>query len=309
VISSATEAVGAYLFYLEGERRAAVLTVETYGRDLAEFCGFLTQYDGAEPDFARLNLLTETDLRAYLADAANRKCGNRTRARKLAAIRGFYRFLARRHGGTCTAPATISTPRAKPRLPRALKAVDATQIARSIGEGRDELRWAARDEALFTLLYGAGLRISEALGLTVGDSRAPGGVIRVTGKGGKQRLVPILPVVAERLALWVALHPGGGNAASPLFVGARGGVLNAAVAQKTLRDYRRLNGMPEHATPHALRHSFATHLLEGGADLRAIQDLLGHASLSTTQVYTAVDEAQLRKVWNAAHPRAKQEIS
>jgi integrase/recombinase XerC len=163
----------------------------------------------------------------------------------------------------------------------------------------------ARDTALFTLLYGCGLRIAEALSLDVRDAPAPDGeaMLRVVGKGGKERIVPVLPAVREAVAAWLALRPGR-QPANPLFIGARGGRLDAAVAQRTLRHFRRLYGLPEHATPHALRHSFATHLLAGGADLRSIQDLLGHASLSTTQRYTTVDEARLVEVWRKAHPRA-----
>jgi integrase/recombinase XerC len=160
----------------------------------------------------------------------------------------------------------------------------------------------ARDTALFTLLYGCGLRIAEALALDVRDARDA--VLRVVGKGGKERIVPVLAVVREAIAAWLALHPDP-RPDSPLFLGVRGRRLDAAVAQRTLRHFRRLQGLPEHATPHALRHSFATHLLAGGADLRSIQDLLGHASLSTTQRYTAVDEAGLVAVWRKAHPRAR----
>ena len=162
----------------------------------------------------------------------------------------------------------------------------------------------ARDTALFTLLYGCGLRIAEALALDVRDAPCPAdAMLRVVGKGGKERIVPVLPAVREAVAAWLALHPDR-QPDSPLFLGARGGRLDPAVAQRTLRNFRRLHGLPEHATPHALRHSFATHLLAGGADLRSIQDLLGHASLSTTQRYTAVDEARLVEVWRKAHPRA-----
>jgi integrase/recombinase XerC len=157
---------------------------------------------------------------------------------------------------------------------------------------------------LFTLLYGCGLRIAEALALNVRDAPGPGKdePLRVVGKGSKERIVPVLPVVREAIAAWLRLHPGAAPEA-PLFLGSRGKRLDPAVAQRTLRQYRRLNGLPEHATPHALRHSFATHLLAGGADLRSIQDLLGHASLSTTQRYTSVDEAQLLDVWRKSHPR------
>jgi integrase/recombinase XerC len=163
----------------------------------------------------------------------------------------------------------------------------------------------ARDAALFTLLYGCGLRIAEALALDVRDAPRPGtdDALRVTGKGGKQRVVPVLPAVRQAVAAWLAHHPDS-RADQPLFVGARGGRLDAAVAQRSLRTFRRLAGLPESATPHALRHSFATHLLGGGADLRAIQELLGHASLSTTQRYTKVDAAALLKTWREAHPRA-----
>jgi integrase/recombinase XerC len=161
----------------------------------------------------------------------------------------------------------------------------------------------ARDTALFTLLYGCGLRIAEALALNVGDMPATGAMLRVLGKGSKERIVPMLPAVRGALDAVLALHPDR-HANSPLFLGARGKRLDPAVAQKTLREFRRLHGLPEHATPHALRHSFATHLLAGGGDLRSIQELLGHASLSTTQRYTAVDEARLVEVWRKAHPRA-----
>jgi integrase/recombinase XerC len=176
-------------------------------------------------------------------------------------------------------------------------------VARDIGEASDTPDIQARDAALMTLLYGAGLRISEALALNVGDLPAADDALRVTGKGNKQRIVPLLPVVRAALAVWLKLHPNPGRD-EPLFTGARGGRLNPGVAQKQLRDFRRFQGLPEHATPHALRHSFATHLLAGGADLRAIQELLGHASLSTTQRYTDVDTAQLMDVWRKAHPRA-----
>jgi integrase/recombinase XerC len=177
-------------------------------------------------------------------------------------------------------------------------------VTEGIAELSDIAAAQARDTALFTLLYGCGLRIGEAVALNVRDAPADQqAALRVVGKGNKERIVPVLPVVREALAGWLALHPDR-RPDSPLFVGARGGRLDAAVAQRTLRAFRRLNGLPEHATPHALRHSFATHLLAGGADLRSIQDLLGHASLSTTQRYTAVDQARLVEVWRKAHPRA-----
>jgi integrase/recombinase XerC len=186
--------------------------------------------------------------------------------------------------------------------PRALSPAQARAVAEEIGDAARPFE-RARDVALFTLLYGCGLRIAEALALDVRDAPRSGQPLYVRGKGGKARMVPVLPAVAQAVAAWLDLHPGA-DPGAPLFVGVRGGRLDPAVAQRTMRHFRRLAGLPEHATPHALRHSFATHLLAGGADLRAIQDLLGHASLSTTQRYTAVDEAALMKVWRATHPRS-----
>jgi integrase/recombinase XerC len=295
----------AFLDWLAHERRAAALTVEAYGDDLAGFLGFLTQHLGAEPDLDQLRTLRLADLRAWLAHEANEGAGNATRARHLSAVRSFYRFLARRHGVDNPALKLITAPRAKPPLPRALAPAEARAVTDDIAEMADTAALQARDAALFTLLYGCGLRIAEALALHVRDAPLPGAdaMLRVLGKGGKERIVPVLPAVREAIGAWLRLHPDR-QPGSPLFLGARGKRLDAAVAQKVLREFRRLHGLPEHATPHALRHSFATHLLAGGADLRSIQDLLGHASLSTTQRYTAVDQAHLVEVWRKAHPRA-----
>jgi len=211
----------------------------------------------------------------------------------------------RRHGIDNPALRLIATPRSKRPVPKALAPVQACAVAEDIGEMSDSAAIQARDAALFTLLYGCGLRIAEALALNVRDAPPPGGdaMLRVVGKGSKQRIVPVLPAVRAASAAWLRFHPDR-QPDSPLFLGARGKRLDPAVAQRTLRTFRRLHGLPEHATPHALRHSFATHLLAGGADLRAIQDLLGHASLSTTQRYTDVDSARLMEVWRKAHPRA-----
>jgi integrase/recombinase XerC len=295
------EARIAFLDWLGQERRAAALTVEAYGADLAGFLGFLTRHLGGEPDLAALAALRQPDLRGWLAAEASDGAGNATRARHLAAVRSFYRYLARRHGVENPALALIATPRGKRPVPRALATDQACTVAEQIAEMSDSAAVQARDTALFTLLYGCGLRIAEALALDVRD--ADGTTLRVVGKGGKERIVPVLPAVRAALDAWLALRPER-QPASPLFIGVRGGRLDPAVAQRTLRNFRRLHGLPEHATPHALRHSFATHLLAGGADLRSIQELLGHASLSTTQRYTAVDEARLVEVWRKAHPRA-----
>lgn len=305
------QARAAWLAWLAAERRASPNTLDAYGHDAAEFLGFLTRHLGGEPDLAALGALRTADLRGFLAERAAVGDGAATRARRLAAIRGFLRYLTRRHGMAALPLGAMRGPRPKPPIPRALTPEDARAAARDVGDHYDPARHeraplqAARDVALFTLLYGAGLRIAEALALNLADAPLPGrdAALRVVGKGAKERLVPVLPAVRVAMADYLR-HRGPGAPGDPLFLGARGGRLDAAVAQKSLREFRRLSGLPEHATPHALRHSFATHLLGAGADLRAIQDLLGHASLSTTQRYTAVDAAGLLATWKKAHPRA-----
>jgi integrase/recombinase XerC len=294
-----------WLGWLAAERRAALLTVETYARDIAGFLGFLTGHLGAEPSLNDLAGLTVADFRAWMAAEAAEDHGNATRAKKLSAVRSFLRYVEREKGIANAAIGLVATPRARKPLPRALTVADAKLITSDIGEISDAAAIQARDTALFTLLYGCGLRISEALGLSRGEAPLPGSdaPLRVLGKGGKMRIVPVLAIAREVMARWVALHwqP---EPEAPLFLGARGKRMQPAIAQLALQNFRRLNGLPEHATPHALRHSFATHLLAQGADLRAIQELLGHASLSTTQRYTAVDTAQLMDVWRRSHPKA-----
>jgi integrase/recombinase XerC len=299
------EAVERFLTWLSAERRAAPLTVEAYAGDLSVFLNFMTGHLGEPPDLAALAALRPADFRAWLAYLAAEGLTNSSRARRLSAIRSFFRYLARRHGAQNAALDLLSRPRVRAPVPRALSVPDAKTVTDEIAEMSDDTARSARDTALFTLLYGCGLRIGEALALDVRDAPLPGRTeaLRVMGKGSKQRIVPVLPAVREAVAAWLRLHPKP-EPDSPLFLGARGGRLDAAVAQRVLRGFRRLNGLPEHATPHALRHSFATHLLSGGADLRSIQELLGHASLSTTQRYTSVDEAALLEVWRRAHPRA-----
>jgi len=294
-----------FLVWLAAERRSSPLTVEAYGADIAGFLGFITQHLGAEPDLGALVALRAADFRAWLAHGAGEGRGNATRARHLSAVRTFFRWLARRHGAGNPQVRLLATPRAKRPLPRALTPKDARAVTEDISDIAESPAIQARDTALFTLLYGCGLRIAEALALNVADAPREGSdaALRVVGKGRKQRLVPVLPVVRQAIALWLRHHPRP-EPEAPLFLGARGKRLNPAVAQLTLQKFRRLAGLPEHATPHALRHSFATHLLAGGADLRSIQDLLGHASLSTTQRYTAVDEKGLLEVWRATHPKA-----
>jgi integrase/recombinase XerC len=294
----------AFLGWMEQERHAAANTVEAYGHALAGFLGFLTRHLGGEPDLAALAALRAADIRAWLAALANDKLVAASRAQHLSALRGFFRYLTRRHGAEIAAVRLVSTARARPALPRALTIDQARDVTDNVGDQSDDPAMQARDIAFFSLLYGSGLRIAEALGLNVRDAT----VLRttpsltVTGKGAKTRIVPVLPTVCAAIEAWLALHPDR-QPDSPLFLGARGKRLDPAVAQKVLRTYRHLTGLPEHATPHALRHSFATHLLASGSDLRSIQDLLGHASLSTTQRYTAVDDTALLAVWRKTHPR------
>ncbi|CAH2600476.1 Tyrosine recombinase XerC [Rhodovastum atsumiense] len=302
--ASAEAALGEFRDWLAHERRAAKLTVEAYGHDVASFLGFLVRHLGAPPDLAALGALTVADLRAWLAEEAMAGAGAATRGRHLAAVRTFFRFLARRHGIENPRLRLLETPKARRPLPRPLAPPQARAVAEEIGEETDDIAQQARDTALFTLLYGCGLRISEALALDVRDAPLPGSeaMLRILGKGAKERLVPVLPAVRVAMAEWLRRHPAPSPDA-PLFVGARGGRLAAGVAQRRMRQFRAHRGLPDHATPHALRHSFATHLLAAGADLRAIQELLGHASLSTTQRYTEVDAAKLLEVWRRTHPR------
>lgn len=311
---TAREAREAWLSWLANERRAAGLTVEAYRRDTDSFLDFLGGHLGAEPDLAALADLRLADFRAWLAALATQGTADRTkrkrnataptRARHLAALRGFFRFLAARHGVENAELRLLETPRYHRPLPRPLSREQAVEVTEQIGIEAVTPEGDARDTALFTLLYGCGLRISEALGLTVGAAPRPGedNPLRVLGKGAKPRLVPVLPVVREAMAAWLRLHPSP-TPDAPLFTGARGGPLNPALAQRAMRALRRRIGLPEHATPHALRHSFATHLLADGADLRSIQEILGHASLATTQRYTAVDPTHLLEVWHRTHPR------
>ncbi len=294
----------AYLDWLRQERRAAANTVEAYGHALAGLLGFLTRHLGQEPDLAALAGMRAADIRAWLAALARDGLTATSRAQHLSALRGFARYLGRRHGTDIPATRLVAAAKARAPLPRALTVDQAVDVAGHVDDVADVPALQARDLAFFSLLYGSGLRIGEGLGLDVRSAIAlrSNPTLTVVGKGAKTRIVPVLPAVRAAIEAWLAVHPAP-NPESPLFLGARGKRLDPAVAQKVLRTYRRLAGLPEHATPHALRHSFATHLLASGTDLRSIQDLLGHASLSTTQRYTAVDQAGLLAVWRRTHPK------
>ncbi len=287
------------------EKRAARHTLASYRRDLNAFLNFVAQHRRSAPNLADLCALETIDFRAWLAHRRGRGAAPTSTARAVAVVRGFYRFLDRRGLGHNPAALALRAPKVRRSLPRPLSVTDARDAATSAHEIDDRPWVAARDTALFTILYGCGLRISEALALTCGEVGASSDVWRITGKGNKTRLVPVLPLVRAALDTYMRQRPGSVAAGDPVFVGVRGGPLQAAVAQRQMRKLRALLDMDETATPHALRHSFATHLLERGADLRTIQELLGHASLSTTQRYTDVASAHLVAVHDRAHPRAR----
>jgi integrase/recombinase XerC len=269
---------------------------------------FLAEHLGSRPTLAALAKLAPQDVRAFMAARRSEGIGGRSLMRGLAGTRSFARFLERNGKGKVGALAAVRAPKMPKTLPKPLPIASAKQVTDAdlrAGEAREQ--WVlARDAAVLALLYGAGLRISEALGLARGDVPAPGkgDAITVTGKGNKQRMVPLLPQVSQSIADYVALCPYELPAEGPLFVGARGKALSPRIVQLVMERLRGALSLPDSATPHALRHSFATHLLARGGDLRAIQELLGHASLSTTQIYTAVDTERLLEVYRNSHPRA-----
>ncbi|WP_439573282.1 tyrosine recombinase XerC [Phreatobacter sp.] len=301
-------AVGRWLVHLGAERRLSPKTLEAYSRDLRGFLAFLSGHLGSAVSLSALAGLAPRDVRAFLARRRADGLDPRSVARALAAVRSFVRFLERSGEGKVAAFAAVRTPKVPRRLPRPLAVGAALKVASSdsheAGEGEPWI--AARDAAVLALLYGSGLRISEALGLRQKDAPPPGtgGQVTVLGKGGKQRQVPVIARVADAIADYRHLCPWKPGADGPLFVGVKGGQLSPRIIQLAMERLRGALGLPATATPHALRHSFATHLLGRGGDLRSIQELLGHSSLSTTQIYTEVDTAALLRVYESAHPRA-----
>jgi integrase/recombinase XerC len=284
------------------EKRVSRHTLSAYTADLSGFLEFLTGYKGHPPGLSDLSDAHLIDFRAWLSRQASGGLGTASRARALSGVRNFFRWLDRSGRMHNPAIGLLQAPKLPSRLPKPLTEGDAANLLTTAEEWADEPWIGKRDRALFTLLYGCGLRIDEALSLNRCDM--PGETLIVTGKGRKQRMIPVLPVVRESLETYVAACPYALSDDGPLFVGMRGGRLNAAVAQKQMRGLRSVMGLPDTATPHALRHSFATHLLGAGADLRVIQELLGHSSLSTTQTYTSVDRDHLMAQYQKAHPRS-----
>ncbi len=301
LVPPAWAVVRRYLATLADERRAAKRTIENYHGVLWGFVQFLGEHFGNTLNAARLRDVTTADVRAFLGHRRMQGVGNATIALDISALRGFYRWWHRMENIPIAAIEAIAQPKRPKRVPRPVALGDITAMV-AIVQDQGPPWVQARNAALLVLLYGAGLRISEALGLN-GQCVPLGDTLRITGKRNKVRIVPLLPQVRDAVQAYVALCPWPVSGDTPLFYGEKGKRLAAAVVQRVMAQARVALGVPDGATPHALRHSFATHLLAAGADLRAIQDLLGHASLSSTQIYTEVDEAHLLDVYKNAHPR------
>ena len=297
-----THALASWLDHCRALGGAAENTVKAYQSDVLGFLAFMTQHHGEAQGLGPLSKITVSDMRAWMASERTRGVGARSLARQLSAVKTFYRWLSDREGFEPTAVLSTRSPKFTKKLPRPLAEDAATAMIDTVEMQATDPWVAARDSAVVTLLYGCGLRISEALSLTGADVPLPQ-VMRITGKGGKERIVPVIDAAREAVASYLRLCPHPMEPNAPLFRGARGGPLNPRAIQKVMERSRMQLGLPATATPHAMRHSFATHLLTAGGDLRAIQELLGHASLSTTQAYTAVDTAHLMDVYNKAHPR------
>jgi integrase/recombinase XerC len=294
----------AWLGALGDERRLSALTIDAYERDTRQFLLFLAGHAGGPAKLSDIRELRPADLRAFLASRRKGGAGARTLGRGLAGLRSFLRYLEKKGLVNAAGSRAIRSPKQGKSLPKPLTASQAVRVSSDEGQLAEEPWIAARNAAVLSLLYGSGLRISEALGLTAKDFPVGARTLRVTGKGGKTRIVPLLPASLEAVQVYLKLCPHVAGPEQPIFLGARGGPLQPAIIQREMQKMRSALGLPETATPHALRHSFATHLLSAGGDLRAIQELLGHASLSTTQVYTGVDAARLLDSFERAHPRA-----
>lgn len=297
-----THALASWLDHCRALNGAAENTVKAYQTDVLGFLGFMTTHRGESQGLGPLSKIAVGDMRSWMASERGRGVGARSLARQLSAVKTFYRWLSEREGFEPTAVLSTRSPKFTKKLPRPLAEDAASAMIDTVEMQSTEAWVAARDSAVITLLYGCGLRISEALGLTGADVPLPQ-VLRITGKGGKERVVPVIDAARDAVASYLRLCPHPMEPNAPLFRGIRGGQLNPRAVQKVMERARMQLGLPATATPHALRHSFATHLLTAGGDLRSIQELLGHSSLSTTQAYTAVDTAHLMEVYNRAHPR------
>jgi len=300
---AARDALEGWLAAEKGLKGASENTLKAYAKDVRDFISFMTAHRGEPQGLKPLANIKVPDMRSWMAQERGRGTSPRSLARALSAVKTFYRWLAQREGFDATAVLSTRAPKFQKKLPRALSEDAAKSVLETV-EMQSLTPWvAARDTAVVTLLYGCGLRISEALGLTGADLPLTE-VLRIYGKGNKERIVPVLPAARNAVSAYLELCPFEMTQDEAIFRGVRGGPLNPRAIQKVLENTRLQLGLPATATPHAMRHSFATHLLSAGGDLRAIQELLGHTSLSTTQTYTAVDTARLMEVYAKAHPRA-----
>lgn len=289
--------------YLQYEKQVSPHTLRAYNTDISHFITFMADHLGGQPSLNDLSSITIRDFRSWMAKKAMSGASNASRARSLSGIKNFMSWMDKNGVMHNAAIQTVRSPKLPHKIPRPLQVDHAKDLIDNAGflEKKDWV--SARNSALFMLLYGCGLRISEALSLNFKDF-PQNGFLRITGKGNKERQVPVLPIVERTLSHYLHLHPAKDKENSPIFIGTQGKRLNQGVAQKAMRDIRGILGLPETATPHALRHSFATHLLQNGANLREIQELLGHSSLSTTQRYTEVNAEEMMRIYKSAHPRA-----
>lgn len=303
------EAVTGWLGWLKGVKRVSPHTLTAYEQDICHWMTFLfAHYGEAGLSLSHIERQEQRNLRTWLAQRQREGFSPASTARAISGVKNFARFLHKEYGIENAAVANLRAPRSQKPLPKALNPQDSLKALENIRELHPEPWVAKRDWALLTLIYGCGLRISEALSLTLGDFQTAQDIVRITGKGNKERLVPLLPEVRQSVADYLDACPyirAAEPISTPLFLGVRGGALSVPVFQRQIRLLRGYLGLPESVTPHAFRHSFATHLLAGGGDLRAIQELLGHASLSTTQRYTHVDTARLMDAYRNAHPKGK----
>ena len=304
ISDAARDALETWLNHQRGLHGAAPTTLLAYSSDVRDFLAFMAEYQGGPQGLAPLAALRVTDMRAWMSRTRASGVGARTMARKLSAVKSFFRWLSEREGFDATAVLSTRAPKFERKLPRPLTEDAARAMIETAALQSPSTPWVgARDVAILTLMWGCGLRVSEVLSLTGADAPL-GAALRIIGKGNKERLVPVLPVASQAVDDYLRQCPHPAEQNAPLFRAVRGGAVSSRSVAKVMQSVRMQLGLPATATPHAMRHSFATHLLNAGGDLRAIQELLGHASLSTTQVYTAVDATRLMDVYDKAHPRA-----
>ena len=294
-----------FIEYLTGTKNYSEHTATAYETDIREFIEFLGRFIGGDVGPATIAAADTICFRANLADRARRGLAHKSTARALSSLRGFYKYLARHHNIKNDAIGLISSPKVPRKLSKAIEPTDVADMKTAIMETEGDDPWiAARDWALVTLIFGCGLRISEALSLKNSDVRGRPDVLRILGKGAKERIVPVLPVVYDAIEKYIAVRPFGNAPDDELFRSVRGLPMSPRMAEKVIEKLRHYLQLPDYVTPHALRHTFATALLAGGADLRSLQELLGHASLSTTQLYTKVNMSEISNIYMHAHPRA-----